>query len=705
MAGQTETGISIGPIRTRLFGLAIVLLIASLIGISYDALKQFERDLVPETNRKALVVGQSLATEIVRAVNLGIPLEYLGGMERYLKVTLESHSEIRYLAVADDTGKVLFGVGGITPDVTAYYRETAMLPATLKDLKTVPIGDFLDNAVAIVAAQGVIGALHVGIDKKFIQKKLEDILFDVLIVLLVSLLITFELLLFLVTANISRPIESVHQLMHRIEVGDFRKTLAHRSRDEVGRFIAALTTLIEQVNVHFKEITDRAETYRREQGGRMDEAKKRLLAHIGEMLNRVHAAEGAKPEIHREFTLVDIRTPLFIFIFAEELSRSFMPLYINDLYAPVPGLSHEVVIGLPISMFMLFVAIATPFAGMWTDRFGFRRLFLWGAVLAIVGFLGTALAYNLYDLLVWRSITAIAYATITMACQGFIVSITTAKNRTRGMAVFIGAIMVAAICGTSIGGVLADRLGFQATFFMSAALAALSAVFVYNVFSRERPKSGASKPSIRFSDFVSLAGNLRFSVLMIFGAIPAKLILTGFLFYLAPLYLNELGNSQSEIGRGMMLYFIIMVFGTPLFARLSDRFGRQLVSVSIGGLFAGGGVLMLLYWQGTISVIVGIGALGIGHALSTAPLISVVPLICRDQVNALGQTTVLSVFRIVERAGSVAGPFAAATLIGLYGYADAVISLGAVVIVCTVVLAGYFMLAGVTPKARKEAAS
>lgn len=681
--------------------MTIFLLVASLLAISFDALQKFEDDLVPETERKAAVVGKSLTNEIDRALSYGIPLEVLGGMEKYLNTTLKSHPEIRYIGVTNAGEQVLFSVGELTAEVKRYYRTSLINPTQAGDNKSVTIGDFLDNAFPISVDGRRVGKLHVGIDKKFVQKKLEDIIFDVLIVLLVALLITFELLLFLVSTNVSRPIERLHQLMHQVEIGDFRKTLAHSSRDEVGRFIATLTSLIQQVNTHFQEITERAEALRRESGGKLDDTKRRLIAHIGEMLNRVHTAPQGKPEVTREFTLTDVRTPMFLFILAEELSRSFMPLYITELYAPVPGLSQELVIGLPISIFMLFVAIATPFAGVWTDRYGSRRLFLAGAALAIVGFLGTAFAYNLYDLLVWRSITAIAYALITMSCQGFIVSITTAENRAQGMAVFIGAIMVAAICGTSIGGVLADRLGYRATFFMSVALAGLSAVLVYNVFSRSRNAATASRPSLSFPDFVSVFGNARFTVLMVFGAIPAKLILTGFLFYLTPLYLFELGNSQSEIGRGMMLYFILMVFGTPIFARLSDKYGRQIIPVVIGGFFAGGGALAMMQFDSSLGVLLGIGGLGLGHAMATAPLISLVPVVCASQVRILGQTTVLSIFRIVERVGSVAGPFAAATLIGVYGFSEAIIVLGVVVLACTLILAGFFLFAGISEKPRE----
>jgi len=701
MADKSAT--FVGPIRVRLFSLTIILLLLSLLAVSADALRQFEADLVPEMDRKAVAVGQSLEKQITRGLNYGIPLEKMRGTEEFLDVARKSHVEIKYVAITDRAGKVLFSVGDAPTGLSDHLSESA--GEGFPSGQSQAIGEQLLSALPLIAGVETVGGLHVGIDQKFVQNKLEDIIYDVLIVLLVSLLITFELLLFLMTANISRPMESVHMLMSRVEVGDFRQNLAHDSRDEVGRFITTLNGLINEVNGHYMQMQRRVSEFLTLSGPDSAEIRKKLGAHISQLLNRVHFAKDGTPEVVREKSLVDVRTPMFIFIFAEELSRSFFPLYVSDLYVPVPGLTQEMVIGLPISLFMLFVAIGTPFAGIWTDRYGSRRIFLTGAILAIAGFIGTGLAPNLYHLLGWRCMTAISYALITMACQGYIVAMTTAENRAQGMAVFIGAIMVAAICGTSIGGVLADRLGFRVTFFLSAGLALVSAIFVHNTFARHIRDDGDEKPPLRFAHFVALFSNARFAVLMLFGAIPAKLILTGFLFYLTPLYMNELGHSQSEIGRGMMIYFIAMVFGTPIFARLADSMGLQMLPVIAGGLLAGGGAMVLYLWNDTLGVVVGLAALGAGHAMSTAPLISLVPIVCAREIQNIGQTTVLGVFRILERVGSVAGPFLTATLVGVFGSAYAIAALGAIVLASTVMMALFFAAAGVRPRGpAKEAA-
>jgi MFS family permease len=133
---------------------------------------------------------------------------------------------------------------------------------------------------------------------------------------------------------------------------------------------------------------------------------------------------------------------------------------VNQLLVPIPWISPQVVIGLPIMLFMLIVALGQPYLGGWSERVGRRRAMLFGAGIATVGFVATSLAYNLYDLLLWRSLCALGYAMVFVAAQGYVLDRTGQQNRAQGFALFIGAIMVATVCGPSIGGILADNIGF-----------------------------------------------------------------------------------------------------------------------------------------------------------------------------------------------------------------------------------------------------
>src|SRR5690606_15514478 len=75
----------------------------------------------------------------------------------------------------------------------------------------------------------------------------------------------------------------------------------------------------------------------------------------------------------------DMRLALFVMVGAEEMQKAFLPLYVANLEdSLIEWLSPQVLIGLPISVYMFAVAVFTPFAGTWSDRFGPRRIFLLG---------------------------------------------------------------------------------------------------------------------------------------------------------------------------------------------------------------------------------------------------------------------------------------------------------------------------------------
>ena len=88
--------------------------------------------------------------------------------------------------------------------------------------------------------------------------------------------------------------------------------------------------------------------------------------------------------------LVRVRLPLFVFFFAEELSRPFFPIFVRSLHLSFEGLSPEVVVSLPMMLFMLVVAFAQPLGGPWVERFGARRLMLAGAIVGASGLALTA---------------------------------------------------------------------------------------------------------------------------------------------------------------------------------------------------------------------------------------------------------------------------------------------------------------------------
>jgi len=376
-----------------------------------------------------------------------------------------------------------------------------------------------------------------------------------------------------------------------------------------------------------------------------------------------------------------LRLPLFLLILTEEMSRAFLPLYIQGFASGTSGLTPETEVGLPIAIYMLCFALATPFAGRWADRWGVSRAFAAGVGLTLVGFAWTALAGNYWQLLPARALCAWGYATGTMACQRQLILLSGPGNRARGLALFVGAVGIAAICGTALGGVLADQFGFRPVFGISALLA-LAAWASFRLSARTlrsgRSRPDESGPELSLPEVIRLLRTRRFSLLMLGAAIPAKIALAGFLFYLAPLALHQENYGPAAIGRALMLYFVLVAAINPIASHVSDRYGWRLSLTVVGGIFIGvGGFAGLI--GGETALWLGITSLGVGTGLAAAPM----QALATEIGAAAGATSVAVVLRTLERLGSVIGPLWAGLWLAKMGWQGAMVAIGAVMLVGT----------------------
>lgn len=404
---------------------------------------------------------------------------------------------------------------------------------------------------------------------------------------------------------------------------------------------------------------------------------------LSALLGRLPATAGIAPDAAvRSGRLAAIRLPLFLFILTEELTRAFLPLHIRELVATAGHAGQTTLIGLPISVYMLCFAVATPLAGGLADRHGAGRIFTAGAALSAAGFVWAALTDDLWQFALARACCATGYALATMACQRAILADSDQQSRAQGLAMFIGAVGIAAICGSSIGGVLAERAGVGAVLSLSALLCLIAtALFARIALPRTIP--GDEKP-FAWIDLLRLLRQRRFAMLMLGGAIPAKIALAGLLFYLTPLALAAAGYAPAAIGRAVMVYFILITCVTPLAARWSDRYRLRLSLVVVGGMIIGGGALA--GWNGGVAgTLIGIVALGIGTGLSAAALQALANEVGTAD-GSIGVMAATAAFRTIERIGSAIGPLLAGTLLLAGSYGSAMAAIGGVLLLGALLL-------------------
>lgn len=671
------------PVR-QIFVFALTLLLLSQLAMSLYAWSLAEQKLLPELGRKAQTAGQSLSSKLERALGYGIPLNRLVGVPDYFSDVLKQNRDLAYLRVTDAAGATLF--------------ESSQ-PGEAAD-------DYLDQPVPLRHAGALAGYLHVGVDKHFLAARVRELRYDIGIVLITSLLIAFELLWFVVTVNFTAPMQQIVAMMSRLAAGDFRRVPTPEREPVTER----LNSIAASVNRGYQGLLDKAAA---------NDGDPRRQASLDTALQRLRGIysfgeSGAGADLTQQ-RVVLVRVLSFLFMFAEMLSRPFLPVYAASLPMAGLGLADGLRASLPVTAFLLGVALTMPAAGRWSDRVGRRSSYMAGALLVMVGLASAGLVPQYLALVAARAVTGVGYAMMFMACQGFVFDNTDAHNRGKGMALFVGAIMVAEICSPAVGGILADRIGYRLVFVLGA-LVSLSAALVAAAVLDNRSARPVAPPAKAAADATAdtadatatlaatpaasgrgatlfkLAHNRRFVALTVLSGIPAKFLYSGFLIFLVPLLLSGMGHSKSEIGRYTMLYGLSCLVLAPLFARIADRYNAYTWLVAAGGLLTGLGMLPVLNGASAELVMLGIAALGVGQAMSISAQLVLVARVTRNEALEAGTGPVMGVFRLIERLGAAAGPLVTGALEARWGAANAMLALGVIGLTSSLLFAAVWLL-------------
>jgi len=670
-------------IYLRLAGVVTLIVMLALAINAYVSQRTFERALAPEVAKKVVSVGASIRSLVLRAVESGIAFNELYGVTDGFDEMHEDAPEVAYLALTDTSGRVMHERMKAPPGAAAYLTS----PGTLELLRTpdviptpVRLGNQYLVSLPIVAPDRPLGLLHIGVDVRFVNAMVLDMLFDVVVVLVVSLFFTLELLHFIAGVKLDASLRALGETFARGGAGDFRTPRQSAGEPAFASLMQLLQATLARINQAFTALAQALDDGRRvpahERAPGLGQAQAGLVS-LAQRYRFGREEETREPD---PSLLAKVRAPLFVFILAEELTRSFLPAYVQNLLVPLPGISPQLVLGLPIALFMLIVAIGQPVFGLWCEQVGHRRAMLFGGAIAATGFVGSALAHNVVDLLGWRSLCGVGYGMVFVAAQSYVLDHAPSTQRASSFAIFVGAIMAAGVCGPSIGGILADNIGMRPTFALAALLAAGS-LLVMNGLPDARP-ADETRPRVRvprLSEIGTLLMNRNFMLVTGVAAMPAKILLTGICFYLVPLYVLTIENTQAMSGRILMTYGAVMVVIAPLTAALATTRERMHWLVGGGLVVSGLGGTVMLAGAGTGWVFAAVVLVGVGQSLSISAQSALVAEHCPSEIAQMGDGIVYGVYRLLERLGNALGPIIAATLVLFVGYRSSFVVIGSAV--------------------------
>lgn len=386
-----------------------------------------------------------------------------------------------------------------------------------------------------------------------------------------------------------------------------------------------------------------------------------------------------------------IRPAAFLFLFGVDICISFLPLYVESLYEPLFRLSTDMVMGLPISVRLLFTGTAIFWSGTWCDRRSWHEPFLVGLVLSSAGFLYAWIAPDVVHFMFSQALFGLGYGLALMASQGYIIRTTNEGNRAQGFSQLWAGVYAGSICGGAVGAMLAERIGYGPVFLLGAftvlCIIPYSMVFMGKAMCRQHSLLKLRPPRrAGLTQLLRFLFNKDIFSLILFSSFPAAIALVGFLNYFSPIYLKRMGTSQSSIGRVLMIYGVFLIYGAPLISRVVDASGSRKRSIVVSGILGSLAFLSFVFFQGLTATVVTAVFLGLsssfGFAAQSAYALS------REVSYGMGEGKALGIYSSVNRMGQVLGPIAFGGLIMATGVEHGVIAFGLIYLLAT----GLFLL-------------
>lgn len=389
------------------------------------------------------------------------------------------------------------------------------------------------------------------------------------------------------------------------------------------------------------------------------------------------AAHPAPDEAAAKGSVGDIRLVLFLFALGEELNKSFLPMYIGAARNPFPWLDANVAISLPIVAYVLTLAIITPLAGRMVTRTGQRGMFLIGIVPAALSHVGMAFAEDLVIIVALRALTGIGYGLATVACQEYLFDRLEVGKRARSAGVFVAVVIGGTFAGTALGGIFADKLGYQAVFGISAMTVMVSALLALGMMQGGCARSGRESATFGLRDMLSVLRRPPLLALLAGVTVPMNVLMAAFLWYLVPLTMSGVGASASVIARTLMLYYLVILLVGPAAGAAADRaLGRRRL-VGLASLISAAALFLPVAMPMAATITAAVLIVGMGHAAVRGPQIALALDLAEQDGTTKGRGAVLAAMRSLERLGSLLGLLGISAVASRYGYFTAMGAVGA----------------------------
>ena len=259
----------------------------------------------------------------------------------------------------------------------------------------------------------------------------------------------------------------------------------------------------------------------------------------------------------------------------------FIPLYMSELGVTDPR-TLKLWVGVTAAFPMVGMALAAPFWGMISDRFGRKLMIIRALVSSMILAVALALARSVEAVFIIRMLQGLFAGSVT-AATALVAAGTPSAHLTRSLGLLSSATFIGHSLGPLIGGISANLFGFRTSFFIAAGVVAASLVVVVlfveepgDVRSARRRLTARAPAPAR----TSIRDLLTVPFLLLFFVLFLMRFARGQPMAFVPLYIAELRGSSGGSADAAVTGLIIAGSGALAalagitLGRLGDRFNK-----------------------------------------------------------------------------------------------------------------------------------
>lgn len=627
--------------RASLMVTLSAILAISVLALGLVTMIAFDRSIEPEVANRTRLIGKIIRSNVQRGLELGIPLNQLEGLERYLAESLQKFAEVDRVSIITATGLTV-------AEVERPTRPSLLQHLGLGDVVVVGQSAF---SLPILDGNDFVGSITVAVSPQFVETRLREVFLDVMVIALVAILLAFELALVVVSTSVGKPLARVLRLLKEQKERNFLHLIRPNGLSGLSRAAMRLND----------QASDLAE--------RMAQLPACARSRIADALD-ARIAEGLPMRL-RLPDFNDIRLALFLYSLASEIAAAFLPIYARNATRP-EWLTPEMAAAIPLIAYLMAVAGLSPFGGRLAEHYGSRRLFCAAAPSTAIALLAMGFSESLVMISFWRAMIGVFYAIATIACQDYAIRAAGESGGTRPSGTFVAVIFGGVFCGSALGGVIAGRFGYEAALVAGSATALLSGMLALFTMSGRAgdPAAGISQP-IDTTPTGKPSG-IRLAILLAGIVAPLNASTAVFIWYLTPLMLTGLGHGPADIARVVMLYYLATALFSPAVAQIADGKVGPAILVIVGSAVGGLSLLSASTLGSFWGVTAAVSGLGLGHSLIRGPQFSIAVRLAGGSSRSLG------ILRLVERLGALLGLGICSTYLPVTGISLLLSLLGAV---------------------------